>query len=109
MSRHLFETCDVCWGSHGCELQAGHDGQHMCDCCEIGTRRPSSHFKAHANATGEEYGVEGCAATWPYYGRECMADGTPSTLKFFHANKSGMEPIPGEFERLAAIALKEQS
>lgn len=23
-------TCSCCWGSHGCDLPAGHDGDHAC-------------------------------------------------------------------------------
>lgn len=25
------EPCRVYWGSHGCNLQRGHDGEHRCD------------------------------------------------------------------------------
>ena len=27
------ESCRVFWGSHGCELERGHDGTHSCSCC----------------------------------------------------------------------------
>lgn len=26
----MSEKCTVCWGSHGCSLQYGHDGAHGC-------------------------------------------------------------------------------
>ena len=26
-------TCRVYWGSHGCELERGHDGPHLCLTC----------------------------------------------------------------------------
>lgn len=103
MNQRLFDICGVCWGSHGCELHAGHEGQHLCNCCEHPDLDPVAHQQAHKDATGEEYGIEGCVATWPYYGREHMADGTSSSLKFFDAHARGMDPIPGEFERLAEI------
>lgn len=26
------EPCRVYWGSHGCKLPRGHEGQHICEC-----------------------------------------------------------------------------
>lgn len=27
-------SCRVYWGSHGCKLERGHDGPHLCDCAD---------------------------------------------------------------------------
>ena len=27
-------SCRVYWGSHGCCLERGHDGPHLCDCAD---------------------------------------------------------------------------
>ena len=29
------ESCRVYWGTHGCDLERGHDGPHLCDCADI--------------------------------------------------------------------------
>jgi hypothetical protein len=28
------QNCRVYWGSHGCRLERGHDGPHICDCAD---------------------------------------------------------------------------
>lgn len=55
------ESCRVYWGSHGCMLERGHDGEHLCSCTfENGVMLP------HMNdAPG--FGNVGRA---PYYGAE---------------------------------------
>lgn len=58
----MAEACRVYWGSHGCELERGHDGPHACDCCDC----PDFH-------TGDP-DAEGvmCVAGPPYYGPETV-------------------------------------
>ncbi len=50
--------CRVYWGSHGCDLERGHEGAHDCGCCECGENHPDA---------GD--GVL-CVATAPYYGEQ---------------------------------------
>jgi len=48
-------SCRVYWGSHGCCLARGHDGQCECDCCDcVEHPDPDS----------------GCVGKSPYYGPE---------------------------------------
>lgn len=44
--------CRVYWGSHGCDLEFGHEGPHFC-CCECATHPDED---------------SGCVGAWPYYG-----------------------------------------
>lgn len=30
----MIGVCEVYWSSHGCKFQHGHDGPHICDCCD---------------------------------------------------------------------------
>ena len=54
MSASTFRFCRVYWGSHGCQLERGHDGPHRC-CCEcVDHPDPDS----------------GCNGAFPYYGPE---------------------------------------
>ena len=46
-------SCQVYWGSHGCERPNGHKGAHWCDCCDC---------KNHPES--------GCVAGPPYYGAD---------------------------------------
>lgn len=85
--------CGVFWGSHGCSEEPGHDGQHLCNCCDIDD---PEHVRLHGEASAEDYGADGCAATWPYYGRESMS-GPDATLPFYLM--SGQH-LTNEFERL---------
>jgi hypothetical protein len=32
VTRHSAGRCRVYWGSHGCMLDRGHEGEHLCDC-----------------------------------------------------------------------------
>lgn len=54
-------TCRVYWGSHGCGLPRGHDGDHLCPCAldENGILLP------HMNDAGN-----GNVGRAPYYGPE---------------------------------------
>lgn len=56
--------CRVYWGSHGCNLERGHEGTHVCACCDC----PEDH---HDGITAPELvddeGVV-CVAQAPYYG-----------------------------------------
>lgn len=91
------KTCEIFWGSHGCVLAIGHKGQHLCDCCAI---NDFAHMQAHWNATADQYGANGCAATWPYYGSKNMAGENPS-LPFFVDTDKGFKNVPEEFTRMA--------
>ena len=44
--------CDTFWGSHGCQLERGHDGHHNC-CCECVDHPDPGSL---------------CVGTHPYYG-----------------------------------------
>lgn len=99
--------CDVFWGSHGCDLPQHDDGQHVCTSCCMESEDREGHMARHMEQSGEEYGLqpEGCAGTWPYYGRRNMA-GRQATLQFFRyssANGWQFENLPDEFDRLAAL------
>lgn len=52
------DLCDTYWGSHGCFKQRGHEGHHVCTCCED----PSNHATDHLDT--------GCVGTYPYYGED---------------------------------------
>lgn len=49
-----WEPCRVYWGSHGCDLERGHDGHCECCCC----------------CDGEHEGGGSCVGMHPYYGPE---------------------------------------
>lgn len=87
----MTRTCWTFWGTHGCMLPSGHDGQHVCSCCEPDDAHRDAHARAAATNPPEiEDGVV-CVGTWPYYG--------PATTFFGHY---GVD-LPGEWERLAAL------
>lgn len=95
--------CDIFWGSHGCDLPHGHHGQHYCIGCCDGSE--PSHQRLHDEADPNQYGVNGCAGTWPYYGRDAMASGRGS-LKFFHYSAENgwqFQEDANEFVRLEEI------
>lgn len=50
--RELGAGCRVYWGSHGCHLNHGHRGPHVC-CCECDSHPDDD---------------SGCVGTAPYYG-----------------------------------------
>jgi len=51
--------CRVYWGSHGCHLERGHDGDCQCDCCDCGEHHPYPDWPDESVL---------CVATAPYYG-----------------------------------------
>jgi len=56
--------CGICWGSHGCKLERGHEGPHLC-CCAV------PDWKDYIDQGGyeDEEGVLNVGAP-PYYGPE---------------------------------------
>jgi hypothetical protein len=44
------DECRVYWGSHGCDLERGHLGPHVCQTC------------------WDSDDTDGYVGTWPYYG-----------------------------------------
>jgi hypothetical protein len=60
----VMADCRVYWGSHGCDLDRGHDGLCECGCCDC----PDG---AHNGVTApaDDEGVL-CVAKSPYYGPE---------------------------------------
>lgn len=59
--------CRVYWGSHGCHLERGHEGHHMCDCCDC---------EVHTGEPDEDNIT--CVATFPYYGPDTYFYGEDS-------------------------------
>lgn len=96
--------CPVFWGSHGCDLERGHDGQHLCRACCF----PESdlHMDLHRAAPADGYGCDGCAGTWPYYGAPNMTGKTEHDAGFFRYEYPDWEFVylPDEFDRLARLA-----
>jgi hypothetical protein len=43
------EECPWCWGSHGCSLQAGHEGDHVCDHRPVSFDTPETRPRGHAD------------------------------------------------------------
>lgn len=51
--------CRVYWGSHGCKLERGHSGDHICECCNC---------KNHPEQDPHNGGNGGwCVGAPPYY------------------------------------------
>lgn len=95
--------CPVFWGSHGCDLKRDHDGQHWCtSCCYP---KDKDHMALHAAAKATQYGADGCAGTWPYYGFDQMHGKTEHGLGFFLYEAPDWQFIylPEEFARLAVL------
>lgn len=67
-----FEPCHVYWGSHGCKLERGHDGPHLCDCADDPGIDPETREYV------EEPGVYNVGAP-PYYGPETIFFGEDTT------------------------------
>lgn len=61
----MAEHCRVYWGSHGCELERGHDGPHLCSCADDPGVDPE---------TGEYVDDPGClnVGAPPYYGTKTI-------------------------------------
>lgn len=55
--------CRVYWGTHGCKLERGHDGPHVCDCADDPDIDPET------REYRSEPGVFNVGAP-PYYGPE---------------------------------------
>lgn len=64
------------------------------------------HMKTHDQASAEDYGVDGCVATWPYYGRKHMTGDGNLQFWRFDENHKTIE-MPEEFARLEALHRKE--
>lgn len=93
------------WGSHGCDLEADHEGQHRClSCCGYFVEEDPGHMALHETAP-DDYGIDGCAGSWPYYGSRNMAGKTEHGLGFFRYEAPEWEFVylPDEFDRLAAL------
>ena len=58
--------CRVYWGSHGCNLERGHEGGHVCPCCDC---PPGRHNGVDAPTLVDDDGVI-CVSREPYYGPE---------------------------------------
>lgn len=56
--------CRVYWGSHGCNLEFGHDGTHVCDCCDC----PDGRHDGITAPTLVDDPDCICVARAPYYG-----------------------------------------
>jgi hypothetical protein len=63
--------CRVYWGSHGCDLERGHDGHHFCNCCEC-TNHPDPD--------------SGCVGAYPYYGPETNFYGDDASTSVVEAD-----------------------
>lgn len=98
----MSDRCNIFWGSHGCSLEPGHDGQHLClPCCRTDDAR---HMRRHLAARADQYGADGCAGTWPYYGRDKMS-GPDAQFPFFGYEAPDWEfvHLPDEFARLEGL------
>jgi hypothetical protein len=103
-------TCDIFWGSHGCDLPEGHDGQHMCgDDCTYNISNVAEHKALHDSAGPNDRHPDGCVGTWPYYGRGTMSPGGEHEMYFWRYGDNKHIDMPEEFERLAALHEKEIS
>lgn len=95
-------VCNMLWGSHGCHLESGHDGLHRCCCCDASA---DEHMAFHAAAEADEYGADGCAGQWPYYGRRNMTG--EGALPFFTQARADLgwtlAVETDEFDRMNAI------
>jgi hypothetical protein len=60
--------CEVFWGSHGCNLEKGHEGFHRC-CCTDPEEGEVIDPVTRTYVGGEMDGVLN-VGTWPYYGPE---------------------------------------
>lgn len=56
--------CRVYWGSHGCDLERGHEGSHVCACCDC---PPGHHDGVTAPYLVDDPDVL-CVSRAPYYG-----------------------------------------
>ena len=56
--------CRVYWGSHGCQLERGHEGTCECSCCICGEEH------SHETIVDDTFGSIVCVAKAPYYGSD---------------------------------------
>lgn len=68
--------CAVYWGSHGCELERGHDGKCECDCCECFNHPDWD---------------SGCVGKYPYYGPSTNFYGDDATEERIKINNSAQQ------------------
>jgi hypothetical protein len=62
-----------------------------------------AHLLQHDTASADQYGVDACAGTWPYYGRTSMS-GPDAPLSFFSLIDGRREhPLPDEFDRMKRL------
>lgn len=60
----VVNPCRVYWGSHGCCLERGHDGEHRCDC----TWDWEGRLRAHSDDVPDDHEDSGNVGRAPYYG-----------------------------------------
>lgn len=78
--------CRVYWGSHGCDLQRGHDGPHICSCAVEDAGR----FDPSTREYHDDPGVLNVGAP-PYYGARTKFYGEDTT----EAEREGEATKPG--------------
>lgn len=70
-------ACRVYWGSHGCMLERGHDGEHLCSCTFV-----DGEMLPHMDDE-PEFGNVGRAPYYGditrFYGEDAVALGLPGT------------------------------
>ncbi len=67
----MSEDCRVYWGSHGCKLERGHDGPHLC-CCAV------KNWQDFPDGYEDKDGVLNVGAP-PYYGPDTRFYGEDAT------------------------------
>jgi hypothetical protein len=67
-------TCRVYWGSHGCCLPRGHEGEHLCTCSFEDDDPVNGALLPHANDSEPEDGhaSNGNVGRAPYYGPDTI-------------------------------------
>ena len=64
--------CRVYWGSHGCSMERGHEGDCDCGCCDCGERHPDAGDGVLCVARAPYYGPG-----TRFYGEDVQARGLP--------------------------------
>jgi hypothetical protein len=70
----MADFCCVYWGSHGCNLERGHDGPHLCDCADDEGVDPKTREYV------DEPGIFNVGAP-PYYGPDTNFYGEDAPLR----------------------------
>ena len=65
-------SCRVYWGSHGCGLERGHEGECDCGCCDCGENHPDAGDGVACVAKAPYYGPQ-----TRFYGEDVRARGLP--------------------------------